>query len=46
MVLLKCLFVKYMKTGNGNKDGVYSVLLRDYGPHAAAACMNRLAKLR
>ncbi|KAH6755754.1 nuclear RNA polymerase C1 [Perilla frutescens var. hirtella] len=31
--------------GNGNKDGVFSVLLRDYGPHAAATCMNRLAKL-
>ncbi|GLU11714.1 hypothetical protein SLE2022_284390 [Rubroshorea leprosula] len=31
--------------GNGNKDGLYSVLLRDYNPHAAAACMNRLAKL-
>ncbi|KAM1218950.1 hypothetical protein ACFX13_046898 [Malus domestica] len=31
--------------GNGNKNGLYSVLLRDYKPHAAAACMNRLAKL-
>ncbi|XP_073308006.1 LOW QUALITY PROTEIN: DNA-directed RNA polymerase III subunit 1-like [Primulina huaijiensis] len=31
--------------GNGNKDGLYSVLLRDYEAHAAAACMNRLAKL-
>lgn len=31
--------------GNGNKDGLYSVLLRDYGPHGAAVCMNRLAKL-
>ncbi|KAL1546842.1 DNA-directed RNA polymerase III subunit 1 [Salvia divinorum] len=31
--------------GNGNKDGIYSVLLRDYGPHAAATCMNRMAKL-
>ncbi|KAL3647246.1 DNA-directed RNA polymerase III subunit 1 [Castilleja foliolosa] len=31
--------------GNGNKDGLYSVLLRDYGSHAAACCMNRLAKL-
>ncbi|KAG8374810.1 hypothetical protein BUALT_Bualt10G0034300 [Buddleja alternifolia] len=31
--------------GNGNKDGLYSVLLRDYSSHAAAACMNRLAKL-
>ncbi|RVX22922.1 DNA-directed RNA polymerase III subunit 1 [Vitis vinifera] len=32
--------------GNGNKDGLFSVLLRDYNAHAAAACMNRLAKLR
>ncbi|GMH28406.1 hypothetical protein Nepgr_030249 [Nepenthes gracilis] len=31
--------------GNGNKIGLYSVLLRDYNAHAAAACMNRLAKL-
>ncbi|ESQ42341.1 hypothetical protein EUTSA_v10012446mg [Eutrema salsugineum] len=31
--------------GNGNKDGLYSVLLRDYNSHAAAVCMNRLAKL-
>eukprot|EP00268_Persea_americana_P026340 TRINITY_DN25729_c0_g1_i2.p1 TRINITY_DN25729_c0_g1~~TRINITY_DN25729_c0_g1_i2.p1 ORF type:complete len:1385 (-),score=229.29 TRINITY_DN25729_c0_g1_i2:420-4574(-) len=31
--------------GNGNKDGLFSVLLRDYNAHAAAACMNRLAKL-
>ncbi|KAL2318688.1 hypothetical protein Fmac_032564 [Flemingia macrophylla] len=32
--------------GNGNKDGLFCVLLRDYQPHAAASCMNRLAKLR
>ncbi|CAM8879158.1 unnamed protein product [Rhodiola kirilowii] len=31
--------------GNGNKDGLYSVLLRDYNMHAASYCMNRLAKL-
>ncbi|KAB2619745.1 DNA-directed RNA polymerase III subunit rpc1-like [Pyrus ussuriensis x Pyrus communis] len=31
--------------GNGNKNGLYYVLLRDYKPHAAAACMNHLAKL-
>ncbi|EPS62830.1 hypothetical protein M569_11956, partial [Genlisea aurea] len=31
--------------GNGSKDGLYSILLRDYGAHAAADCMNRLAKL-
>ena len=32
--------------GNGNKDGLYSILLRDYNAFAAATCMNRLAKLR
>ncbi|KAL6133376.1 hypothetical protein ACLB2K_065613 [Fragaria x ananassa] len=31
--------------GNGNKDGLYSVILRDYDAHAAASCMNHLAKL-
>ncbi|CAA2978937.1 DNA-directed RNA polymerase III subunit 1 [Olea europaea subsp. europaea] len=31
--------------GNGNKDGLFSVLLRDYNSHGAAVCMNRLAKL-
>ncbi|CAL1403267.1 unnamed protein product [Linum trigynum] len=31
--------------GNGNKDGLYSVLLRDYNTFGAAVCMNRLAKL-
>ncbi|XP_020113844.1 DNA-directed RNA polymerase III subunit 1 isoform X2 [Ananas comosus] len=31
--------------GNGNKDGLFSVLLRDYNSHAAASCMNRVAKL-
>ncbi|CAM6102061.1 unnamed protein product [Calypogeia fissa] len=31
--------------GNGNKDGLFTVLLRDYNSEAAAVCMNRLAKL-
>ncbi|KAJ7520459.1 hypothetical protein O6H91_19G006700 [Diphasiastrum complanatum] len=31
--------------GNGNKDGLFTVLLRDYNQQAAASCMNRLAKL-
>ncbi|XP_024535104.1 DNA-directed RNA polymerase III subunit 1 [Selaginella moellendorffii] len=31
--------------GNGSKDGLFTVLLRDYGEQAAASCMNRLAKL-
>ncbi|GAU14613.1 hypothetical protein TSUD_96770 [Trifolium subterraneum] len=35
-----------LRGGNGNKDGLFSVLLRDYKSDAAASCMNRLAKLR
>lgn len=31
--------------GNGNKNGLFSVLLRDYNSEVAASCMNRLAKL-
>ncbi|KAK8921953.1 DNA-directed RNA polymerase II subunit RPB1 [Platanthera zijinensis] len=31
--------------GNGNKNGLFAVLLRDYSAYAAASCMNRLAKL-
>lgn len=31
--------------GNGNKNGLFTILLRDYSSHAAASCMNRLAKL-
>eukprot|EP00252_Welwitschia_mirabilis_P019861 TRINITY_DN4707_c0_g1_i3.p1 TRINITY_DN4707_c0_g1~~TRINITY_DN4707_c0_g1_i3.p1 ORF type:complete len:1280 (+),score=267.36 TRINITY_DN4707_c0_g1_i3:562-4401(+) len=31
--------------GNGNKNGLFTVLLRDYNAYAAASCMNRLAKL-
>lgn len=31
--------------GNGNKNGLFTILLRDYSSYAAASCMNRLAKL-
>ncbi|KAH0454085.1 hypothetical protein IEQ34_018409 [Dendrobium chrysotoxum] len=31
--------------GNGSKDGLFAVLLRDYNAYAAASCMGRLAKL-
>lgn len=41
-----CSYICNLAPGNGNKDGLFSVLLRDYKAHAAAACMNRLAKLR
>lgn len=33
-------------SGNGNSNGLFSVLIRDYNTYAAAFCMNRLAKLR
>ncbi|KAE9463493.1 hypothetical protein C3L33_04598, partial [Rhododendron williamsianum] len=39
----KSTFLRF--PGNGNKDGLYSILLRDYNAYAAAACMNKLAKL-
>ncbi|MCH83274.1 DNA-directed RNA polymerase III subunit RPC1-like, partial [Trifolium medium] len=31
--------------GNGNKDGLFFVLLNDYKAYAAACCINRLSKL-
>ncbi|GAB9475396.1 DNA-directed RNA polymerase iii largest subunit [Globisporangium polare] len=31
--------------GDGSKQGLFYVLIRDHGPHEAARCMNRLAKL-
>jgi DNA-directed RNA polymerase III subunit RPC1 len=31
--------------GGGKKQSVFGVIMRDYGPHEAAAAMNRLAKL-
>lgn len=31
--------------GSGQKKSVFSVIMRDYGPHEAAAALNRLAKL-
>jgi DNA-directed RNA polymerase III subunit RPC1 len=31
--------------GDGNKNSLFYVILRDYGPVEAAKCMNRLAKL-
>lgn len=42
---LICGQIGKVTLGNGNKDGLFSVLLRDYNAHAAASCMNRLAKL-
>ncbi|CAJ2657296.1 unnamed protein product [Trifolium pratense] len=31
--------------GNGNKDGLFFVILNDYNAYAAACCINRLSKL-
>jgi len=31
--------------GSGNKDGLFTLLIRDYNAHVAMRCMNRLAKL-
>ncbi|ETW84605.1 hypothetical protein HETIRDRAFT_473329 [Heterobasidion irregulare TC 32-1] len=31
--------------GSGKKKSVFGVIMRDYGPHEAAAAMNRVAKL-
>ncbi|KMZ71142.1 DNA-directed RNA polymerase [Zostera marina] len=38
-------FVIIFSSGNGNSNGLFSVLIRDYNTDAAAFCMNRLAKL-
>jgi DNA-directed RNA polymerase III subunit RPC1 len=32
-------------TVGGKKKSIFGVIMRDYGPHEAAAAMNRLAKL-
>ncbi|CAA6654834.1 unnamed protein product [Spirodela intermedia] len=45
LTLRERIYSKSGKRCNGNKDGLFSVLIRDYNSHAAAACMNRLAKL-
>lgn len=31
--------------GSGKKKSIFGVIMRDYGPHEAAAAMNRVAKL-
>jgi len=41
---LLCGQVGKKTLGNGNNEGMFSVLIRDYNSHAAASCMNRLAK--
>lgn len=42
---LMCGVVDKSIVGDGNKDSMFYVVLRDYGCEEAAACMNRLAKI-
>ncbi|KAI8370510.1 uncharacterized protein BYT42DRAFT_502192 [Radiomyces spectabilis] len=42
---IMCGLVDKAVVGDGNKNSVFYVILRDYGPIEAAKCMNRLAKL-
>ncbi|KAF7729475.1 hypothetical protein EC973_004455 [Apophysomyces ossiformis] len=42
---IMCGLVDKAIVGDGNKNSVFYVILRDYGPIEAAKCMNRLAKL-
>ncbi|XP_044448679.1 DNA-directed RNA polymerase III subunit 1 [Triticum aestivum] len=41
---LLCGQVGKKTLGNGNNEGMFPVLIRDYNSHAAASCMNCLAK--
>lgn len=40
-----CGVVDKSIVGDGNKESMFYVVLRDFGTYQAAACMNRLAKL-
>lgn len=40
-----CGYMDKATVGDGKKDSVFYVLMRDYGPEYAVAAMNRLAKL-
>jgi DNA-directed RNA polymerase III subunit RPC1 len=42
---IMCGVVDKYAVGSGKKKSIFGVLLRDHGPHEAAAAMNRLAKL-
>ncbi|KAI9305749.1 hypothetical protein BJ944DRAFT_161146 [Cunninghamella echinulata] len=42
---IMCGLVDKAIVGDGNKNSVFYVILRDYGPIETAKCMNRLAKL-
>lgn len=42
---IMCGVMDKATVGSGKKKSIFGVILRDYGPHEAAAAMNRLAKL-
>ena len=42
---IMCGVVDKATIGSGKKKSVFGVIMRDYGPHEAAAAMNRVAKL-
>ncbi|KAI8055130.1 hypothetical protein BDF22DRAFT_725512 [Syncephalis plumigaleata] len=42
---IMCGVMDKATVGDGNKNSLFYVILRDYGPVEAANCMNRLAKL-
>ncbi|TRM68642.1 hypothetical protein BD626DRAFT_395166 [Schizophyllum amplum] len=42
---IMCGLMDKATIGSGKKKSIFGVILRDYGPHEAAAAMNRVAKL-
>ena len=42
---IMCGVMDKATVGSGKKKSIFGVILRDYGPHEAAAAMNRIAKL-
>lgn len=42
---IMCGVMDKATVGSGKKKSIFGVILRDYGPHEAAAAMNRVAKL-
>jgi len=42
---IMCGVMDKATVGSGKKRSIFGIILRDYGPHEAAAAMNRLAKL-
>lgn len=42
---IMCGLMDKSTVGDGNKNSVFYIVLRDYGPVESANCMNRIAKL-